>query len=79
MIPMLLASVSGEDIATIAVTGGIAIAIVGMILGTVRKTVQTKEREQTRREVAAYIAEGSMTPEQGERILTAKEGKTRKC
>lgn len=27
--------------------------------------------EKTRREVAAYIAEGSMTPEQGERVLAA--------
>jgi len=31
--------------------------------------------ERTRREVAAYIAEGSMTPEQGERLLAA--GKAR--
>lgn len=28
--------------------------------------------ERTRREVAAYIAEGSMTPEQGERLLAAE-------
>lgn len=28
-------------------------------------------QERTRREVAAYIAEGSMTPEQGERLLAA--------
>lgn len=27
--------------------------------------------ERTRREIAAYIAEGSMTPEQGERLLAA--------
>ena len=27
--------------------------------------------ERTRREVAAYIAEGSMTPEQGEKLLAA--------
>lgn len=27
--------------------------------------------ERTRREVAAYIAEGSMTPEQGERLLAS--------
>lgn len=31
--------------------------------------------EKTRREVAAYIAEGSMSPEQGERLLAA--GKSR--
>lgn len=29
-------------------------------------------RERTRREIAAYIAEGSMSPEQGERILNSR-------
>lgn len=33
--------------------------------------------ERTRREIAAYIAEGSMTPEQGERLLNS--GKRRGC
>jgi hypothetical protein len=28
-------------------------------------------RERTRREIAAFIAEGSMTPEQGERLMKA--------
>jgi hypothetical protein len=35
------------------------------------KTLRTMTRERTRREVAAYIAEGSLTPEQGERLLRA--------
>ena len=29
--------------------------------------------EQTRREIAAYIAEGSMTPEQGEKLLASNK------
>jgi len=29
--------------------------------------------ERTRREVAAYIAEGSMTPEQGEKLLASSK------
>ena len=28
-------------------------------------------KERTRREIAAYIAEGSMSPEQGERLMNA--------
>jgi len=35
------------------------------------KTIVRTSRERTKREVAAYIAEGSMTPEQGERLLRA--------
>ena len=29
--------------------------------------------ERTRREIAAYIAEGSMTPEQGEKLLASNK------
>jgi hypothetical protein len=36
-----------------------------------RKTVSVRERERTRREIAAYVAEGSMTPEDGARLLAA--------
>ncbi|MCA9303470.1 MAG: hypothetical protein KC996_05045 [Phycisphaerales bacterium] len=35
--------------------------------------------ERTRREVAAYIAEGSMTPEQGQKLLGKKNNGTRGC
>jgi hypothetical protein len=35
--------------------------------------VKSSHRERTRREIAAYIAEGSMTPEQGERLMKAKD------
>jgi len=36
--------------------------------------------ERTRREVAAYIAEGSMTPEQGEKLLaSSKQNNGRNC
>lgn len=35
------------------------------------KAIRTASRERSRREIAAYIAEGSMTPEQGERLLKA--------
>lgn len=61
----------GEEIATIAVVGGLAIAIISIIMGTVKSTTRTKEREQSRREIAAYIAEGSMTPEDGRKLMDA--------
>ena len=35
--------------------------------------------ERTRREVAAYIAEGSMTPEQGEKLLAASKQNDAHC
>ncbi len=62
------------NIAMIIFTG--IIGFLGM-LGIIHAMSKSKEREQTRREVAAYVAEGSMTPEQGERLLSA--GSTRAC
>ena len=55
---------------TAAVVGG-GVAFVAIIFGTVKSMVKSSNRERTRREVAAYVAEGSITPEDAERILTA--------
>jgi len=55
----------------VAVAGGILGWIVSELSNNSRKKAQTREREATRREVAAYVAEGSMTPEDGERLLRA--------
>ncbi|MEL6311965.1 MAG: hypothetical protein AAFR76_02985 [Planctomycetota bacterium] len=54
----------------IFVVGGI-LGLAGIIFGTVTGFMKTNAREKTRREIAAYIAEGSMTPEQGEKLLKA--------
>ena len=35
--------------------------------------------ERTRREIAAYIAEGSMTPEQGEKLLASNKENNGRC
>jgi bacteriorhodopsin len=50
------------------------IAIISIIFGSVKSMVKSSHRERTRREIAAYIAEGSMSPEQGERLMNAKSG-----
>lgn len=43
--------------------------LVGMLIKSVTAVLTTASRERTKREIAAYVAEGSMTPEQAERIL----------
>jgi len=57
------------DMAIIAIGG--AIAFVGIVFGTLTSMFKAFARERSRREIAAYIAEGSMTPDQGERLLKA--------
>jgi len=53
----------------VAIGGGILVAVVGIVFGSVQKMVETREREASRREIAAYVAEGSMTAEEGARLL----------
>jgi hypothetical protein len=50
-------------------TVGGVIAIVAIISCAIKDVIRTSKREASRREIAAYIAEGSMTPEQGERLM----------
>lgn len=47
------------------------VAITGIVGGCIKSVVKSTSRERSRREIAAYIAEGSMSPEQGERLMKA--------
>lgn len=68
---------SDDMIPVIAIAGGLLVAIVGIVMGTTRRIVVARQREQSRREIAAYVAEGSMTAEEGERLINA--GTKNKC
>lgn len=52
------------------VVGGV-IAVVAIGCGSATSIYATGKRERSRREIAAYIAEGSLTPEQGEKLMKA--------
>lgn len=67
--------INNEDIYVPTMIAGGIVAIVA--IKGMTKMVGKISAERTRREVAAYIAEGSMTPEQGERLLNS--GKRRGC
>ena len=56
----------------IFVIGG-AIAIVAILAGTVCKITVRRAREQTRREIAAYVAEGTIEAEKAIEMLKAGE------
>lgn len=45
--------------------------LAGMTLKAITTMVSGFARERSRREIAAYVAEGSISPEQGERLLKA--------
>jgi succinyl-CoA synthetase beta subunit len=50
--------------------GGL-ITITAILSGVIRSIMIGKAKERTRQEVAAYVAEGSMTAAEGERLLRA--------
>ncbi len=67
----LASEIPSEVIPLVAIVGGVAIALVSILVGGISGASKTKQREQTKREVAAYVAEGSMTPDEAERLLKA--------
>ena len=67
----ILANVPGELAGVVLFGGGFAVAIVAIIAEAIRKTAQTKAREESRREIAAYVAEGSITPDDAAKLLAA--------
>lgn len=62
----------GADLGDVSmwVIGGV-VAVIWIIAATIQNMVATNARERSRREIAAYIAEGSISPEQGERLMKA--------
>lgn len=60
---------------TIVFGVGGTIAIVGIFFGTILSAAKRKETEKTKRELAAYVAEGTMSPEDAERIIRSDQGK----
>jgi hypothetical protein len=63
---------SGDEAMMVVLFGApFSVAIVAIIAGTVRKTVQARAREESRREIAAYVAEGSISADDATKLLAA--------
>lgn len=60
-VPLLIFGVGG----VIAVVSVVSVTLKGLLLG--------RARERTRQEIAAYVAEGSISASEGERLLEAGE------
>jgi hypothetical protein len=56
----------------VAVAGSTIVMVVWIIGWSVKRSVQAKAFEQSRREIAAYIAEGSMNAQDGATLLAVQ-------
>ena len=63
-----------DDVMIPVLIAGSIISIVA--IRTIAGIVTSVSRERSRREIAAFIAEGSMTAEQGERLMRAGNEKS---
>jgi len=58
-----------DDEALVLMLGLGTLALVFYVVHCVRKILETRAREQTKREIAAYVAEGSISPQDAAKML----------
>jgi hypothetical protein len=68
---MTLGISDGDVIPLVAIGGGLSVGVVGIVAGTISAVSSRKQREESRREIAAYVAEGSMSPDDAATLLSA--------
>ena len=66
---------SGNFIGLVAITLGCSVGVVGIIGGTISGILKTRARELTKRELAAYVAEGTIDPDKAVELIKAGEPK----
>ena len=79
ILPFLAASagsINKDILPFLAVGGGLAIALIAVVGSFIQSIVVARAREVSRREIAAYVAEGSMSAEDGEKLLSARGPKS---
>jgi len=72
----------GPIIAITAIAGGIALGVLSMISSAIVQVSKANTRERTRREIAAYVAEGTIAPDVAERMMESGRkpgGKKESC
>jgi len=60
-----------EIIPVLAISGGLCIAALWIVMATVQSMVVATAKEKTKRELAAYVAEGTMDAEKAIAIINS--------
>lgn len=60
----------GDNFPIVVIFGlGAPVAIIAILFGSLTSISKSREQERTKRELAAYVAEGSMSPADAQRII----------
>ena len=68
--PTLTLASNDEEMMFVFLAGILAFVIY-IVAATVRSVLRDRVREESRREIAAYVAEGTISPADAERLLEA--------
>ncbi len=63
----------------VAIVFGCTTGMVGIVGGTFASVMRSRAREQTKRELAAYVAEGTLDPDKAVAMLNAGMARWEKC
>lgn len=69
--PVHTLAISGEEVGAIMMVGMLVIAFVSIVAAYVHKIVRARAFEASRREIAAYVAEGSISADDAQKLLAA--------
>lgn len=64
-----LIEVLGENVTVVVIIAIGSVMLIGTVMRHLSAMFIASAREKSRREIAAYIAEGSISPDQGERLI----------
>lgn len=67
MVPTL--AINGEEIAAMVLIGMLGIALVSVVGSYIHKITRARAFESSRREIAAYVAEGSISADDAQKLL----------
>lgn len=62
-----------DFIGILAITLGCSVGVIAIVFTSIGAMVKTKAREATKREMAAYVAEGTIDPDKAIAMLNAGE------
>lgn len=60
-----------ENVFIVMFGGGFVVALVAIIADSIRKAKERESMEETKREIAGHVAEGAISPADGERLISA--------